>query len=76
MVPVFEKLKLPIDFEGYPPASSYLTVSKLIKFYTTEASVFELVQQEFSLKQLTLLRYYIYAIDVRLDPKYAFLAKI
>ncbi len=75
MIPVFEKLELPVDQEGYPPASSYLTVSKLIKFYTREASVFEVIQQECSLKQLTLLRYYFYAIDVRLDPKYAFLAQ-
>jgi hypothetical protein len=75
MIPVFEKLKLPVDSEGYPHESSYLTVSKLIKFHTSEASVFEVVQQEFSLKQLTLLRYYLYAIDVRLDPKYAFLAQ-
>ena len=75
MIPVFEKLKLPVDSEGYPPASSYLTVSTLIKFHTSETSVFEVVQQEFSLKQLTLLRYYLYAIDVRLDPKYAFLAQ-
>jgi hypothetical protein len=76
MIPVFEKLKLPVDPEGYPPPSSYLTVSKLIKFYTSETSVFEVVQQEFSLKQVTLLHYYFYAIDVRLDPKYAFLAQI
>ncbi len=75
MIPVFEKLKLPVDSEGYPHESSYLTVSKLIKFHTSETSVFEVVQQEFSLKQLTLLRYYLYAIDVRLDPKYAFLAQ-
>ena len=74
MIPVFEKLKLPVDPEGYPPSSPYLAVSKLIKFYTSEASVFEIIHQEFSLKQLTLLRYYIYATDIRFDPKYTFLA--
>ena len=74
MIPVFEKLKLPVDPEGYPPSSPYLAVSKLIKFHTSEASVFEIIHQEFSLKQLTLLRYYIYATDIRLDPKYTFLA--
>lgn len=74
MIPVFEKLKLPVDSEGYPPSSPYLAVSKLIKFHTSEASVFEIIHQEFSLKQLTLLRYYIYATDIRLDPKYTFLA--
>jgi hypothetical protein len=75
MIPIFEKLKLPVDSEGYPPVSSYLTFSTLIKSHTSETSVFEVVQQEFSLKHLTLLRYYLYAIDIRLDPKYAFLAQ-
>jgi hypothetical protein len=74
MAPVFEKLKLPIDSQGYPPASSYLTVSTLIQFHTTEASVLEAVKQDFTPKQLTLFRYYLYAINVRLKPKYAFLA--
>jgi hypothetical protein len=75
MIPVFEKLKLPVDSEGYPPASSYLTVSKLLQFHSSETSVLEVVQQEFSLRQLTLLRYYLYAIDIRLDPKYAFISQ-
>ncbi|MFB2980707.1 hypothetical protein [Microseira sp. BLCC-F43] len=74
MAPVFEKLKLPIDSEGYPPASSYLTVSTLIKFHRTEAAVLEVVKQDFTPKQLTLFRYYLYAINVQIKPKYAFLA--
>ncbi len=74
MAPVFEKLKLPMDSEGYPPASSYLTFSTLIQLHNTEASVLEAVKQDFTPKQLTLFRYYLYAINVRLKPKYAFLA--
>ena len=74
MAPVFEKLQLPIDSEGYAPASSYLTVSTLIQFHTTEASVLEAVKQDFTPKQLTLFRYYLYAINVQIKPKYAFLA--
>jgi len=74
MSSVFETLKLPIDSEGYPPASSYLTVSTLLQSHTTETSVFEFVKRKFTPKQLTLFRYYLYAINVRLKPEYAFLA--
>lgn len=71
---VFEKLKLPLDSEGYPPASPYLTLSTLMRFHATEASVLEAVKKDFTPKQLALFRYYLYAINVRLEPKYAFLA--
>jgi hypothetical protein len=76
MSSVFETLKLPIDSEGYPPESSYLTVSKLLQFHTTETTLLEVVKQNFTPKQLTLFRYYLYAINVRLKPKYAFLAHL
>ena len=72
---VFEKLELPLDCEGYPPASPYLTLSTLIRFHTTEASVLEAMKKDFSPKQLALFRYYLYAINVQLEPKYAFLAR-
>jgi hypothetical protein len=71
---VFEKLELPLDSEGYPPASPYLTLSTLIRFHTTEASVLEVVKRDFTAKQLALFRYYLYAINIRLELKYAFLA--
>ncbi|MEG5061819.1 hypothetical protein QUB60_29135 [Microcoleus sp. A2-C5] len=74
MAIVFEKLELPLDSEGYPPASSYLTLSTLMRFHATEASVLEAVKKDFTPKQLALFRYYLYAINVRLEPKYAFLA--
>jgi hypothetical protein len=74
MAVVFEKLKLPLDSEGYPPASPYLTLSTLMRFHATEASVLEAVKKDFTPKQLALFRYYLYAINVRLEPKYAFLA--
>jgi hypothetical protein len=76
MIPVFEKLKLPVNSEGYPPESSYLTVSTLIKSYTSENLLFEAVKPLFSIKQMILLCYYFYAIDVRLCPEYIFLSKI
>ena len=76
MIPVFETLKLPIDSEGYPPSSSYLTVSTLIQSHTNESSVLKPVQKKFNFKQLILFRYYLYAIDVRLDPKYSFLSRV
>ncbi len=71
---VFEKLELPLDSEGYPPVSPYLTFSTLIKYYTSEASVLEAVKKDFSPKQLALFRYYLYAINIKLQPKYTFLA--
>ena len=74
MAVVFEKFKLPIDSEGYPPATPYLTLSRLMRFHTTEASVLEAVKKDFTPKQLALFRYYLYAINVRLEPKYAFIA--
>ncbi len=76
LIPVVEKLRLPVDCEGYPPVSPYLAVSILLKSFTSESSVFEAMQQEFSPQQVVLLRYYFYATDLRLDPKLAFLAQV
>lgn len=71
---VFKKLGLPLDAEGYPPASPYLTLSTLIRSHTTEAGALEAVKQGFAPKLLALFRYYLYALNIRLDPKYTFLS--
>lgn len=75
MAGIFEKFQLPIDAEGFPPVSPYRTLSTLLRFHTTEAAALEVVKKEFSSKQFTLFRYYLYALDIRLDPEYAFLAR-
>jgi hypothetical protein len=71
MASVFEKFELPLDSDGFPPASPFLTLSTLMRFYDTEL---EAVGRSFALKQLVLFRYYLYAINVQLKPQYAFLA--
>ena len=70
---VFERLELSLDLKKYPPISPYLTLSTLIKSYQTETSVFESIKQNFSPKQLGLLRYYLYSINIQLRPEYTFL---
>lgn len=75
MIPVFEKFQLPIDSQDYPPESSYLTFSKLTQFYTNETSLLGAIEKEFTLKQLALFRYYLYAINIQLEQNYSFLAE-
>lgn len=71
---VFDSFELPLDSKGYPPASPFRTLSTLINYYTSEASVLEAIKKDFSPKQLALFRYYLYALNIQLQPKYAFLA--
>ncbi len=72
---VFEKFGLPLDAEGFPPASPYLNLATLLKYYPTEMAALDDVKKEFSAKQFALFRYYLYALDIRLEPEYAFLAR-
>jgi hypothetical protein len=72
--PIFQRLNLPIDSEGYPPESAFLTASTLLKRYSSESAVFESLGNEFSTQQITLLKYYFHALNISLKPTYSFLA--
>lgn len=74
MAPVSEMFKLPIDSDGYPPASPFLTFSILIRFLSMNTSFLKIMKKDFSSKQTALFYYYLYAINIRLKPQYAFLA--
>lgn len=76
MMPVFQKFGLPLDADGYPPASPYLVVSTLLQFHLDEAALLASVEREFSPLQVSLFRYYLLALNVRLRPEYAFLQAV
>ena len=75
MGPVFQKLGLPVDADGYPPVSAYLVVSTLLQFHTDEGALLASLEREFGALQVGLFRYYLLAMNVRLRPEYTFLAR-
>jgi hypothetical protein len=74
MAELFEWYDLPVDGDGFPPASPFRALSTLLQCHDTESSLLADAEKRFCSRQVALLRYYLYAIDVRLEPKHSFLA--
>ena len=74
MQPLFEKLTLPLDDKGLPPLSPYRILALLISQYPNEKQLLDTVSKVYNARQLALLRYYLYALNIRLEPTLQFLA--